>query len=221
MLRLESLLIDDLMIYQDDDLYTFTSDSVLLSKFTTVKKGDVVCDYCAGSGIVGFHLYALNKDKIKSVTLIEMQTPLADLSKKTAEYNRLTDKIKTLNIKVQNLPKEYYGKFSLIVCNPPFTELNRGEVNKNPIKVICKSEIELTLEELVCAIDKGLKFGGRVNIVHRADRLCEVITALKNRNIEPKKLQFVCAKNKSPYLFMVEGVKGGGKGVKVLNEIQN
>lgn len=220
-IRLEELLIDDLKIYQDDEYYTFTSDSVLLSRFATVKKGDAVADYCSGSGIVGFHLYALNKEKIESVTMFEMLPQLAKLSVMTAEYNGLSEKIGTVNVKVQDIPKEYNGKFSLIICNPPYARPNSGEVNKDPLKAVCRTEIELTLAELVSAIDKGLKFGGRVAMVHRADRVCEVISEMQKHKIEPKKMQFVRAKGKEPYLLLIEGVKGGKSGIKVLNEREN
>ena len=71
--RLEDLCLNGLKIYQDSDLYCFTSDAVLLSKFARVKKGDKVADFCSGSGIVGIHLYGLNDSLIDSVTLFEMQ----------------------------------------------------------------------------------------------------------------------------------------------------
>ena len=81
MLSIEYLNVSDLKIYQDDELYRFTSDSVILSRFATVKPNDDVADFCSGSGIVGFHLYGLNP-KIKSVTFFEMQSALAELSKR-------------------------------------------------------------------------------------------------------------------------------------------
>ena len=118
--RLEDLNVLDLKIYQDDQLYCFTSDAVLLSKFTRVKKGDVVADFCSGSGIVGLHLYGLNADSIKSVTLFEMQKSLFELSVKSIKFNNLTDKFNPVNCKIQEISNEYNGKFSLITCNPPY-----------------------------------------------------------------------------------------------------
>ena len=84
---LEDMLIDDLKIVQDTRLYRFTSDSVLLSKFAHAKKNDVVADFCAGSGIVAFHFYALNRKKLRDLrfTLFEMQEDLCALSKKIDE----------------------------------------------------------------------------------------------------------------------------------------
>ena len=86
----EDMLIDGLKIVQDTRLYRFTSDSVLLSRFAKAKNGDNVADFCAGSGIVAFHFYALNRHNVKnlSFTLFEMQEELVELSKKTAAYNR-------------------------------------------------------------------------------------------------------------------------------------
>ena len=122
MLRIEDLSLNGLKIYQDDELYCFTSDAVLLSKFAMVKHGDIVADFCSGSGIVGLHLYGLNAEKIKSVTLFEMQKSLYDLSVKSIELNNLTDKFTAVNTKLQDITSDYNEKFSLIVCNPPYGE---------------------------------------------------------------------------------------------------
>lgn len=208
-------------VYQDDELYCFTSDAILLSKFTRVKSGDVVADFCAGSGVVGFNLYNLNPELIKSVTFFEMQKPLYDLSVKSVDKNGLNDKFFAVNKRLQDLGTEYAGKFSLIVCNPPYMEKGRGFIDEKDFIAVCRTELSLSLTELVKAISTALKFGGRINMVHRADRLIDVITAFKNNNIEPKRLQFVSGGKKEPYLFLIEGVKGGKSGLKVHNTIIN
>ncbi len=208
-------------IYQDDELYCFTSDSILLSRFTRVKKGDVVADFCAGSGIVGFNLYALNKDLLKSVSLFEMQKPLYDLSVKSIAENKLEDKFFAFNTRLQDLGREFDGKFSLITCNPPYMAKGKGFIDDKDFIAVCRTETSLSLEELVTAVARALKFGGRINLVHRADRLIEVITALKSNGIEPKRLQFASGGKKEPYLFLMEGVKGGKSGIKILNTIIN
>lgn len=220
MIRTEDLLLDGLKIYQDDELYKFTSDSVLLSKFTTVRKNDVVADFCSGSGIVGFHLYGLNARLIKSVTFFEMQKELFDLSVKSIELNNLSS-FAAVNVKVQDIPKEYNEKFSLITCNPPYMEENRGENCKDERIAACKVEKYLPLKDLVKAVARCLKFGGRVNFVYRSDRLCDIFVNMKDNNIEPKKMQLVSGGNKPPYLVMIEGVKGGKPGLKVLSEVKN
>lgn len=218
--RLEDLQIKGYKIYQDDELYRFTSDSVLLSRFARVKKGDKVADFCAGSGIVGIHLYALS-EKIDSVTLFEMQPELCALSTKSINLNQLEDKFKVVNTRVQDIESEYAGAFSLITCNPPYMETGRGEVNASDKVAMCKNEIYLPLKELIKSISYCLKFGGRTAICHRADRLCDIITEMRKNNIEPKRLQFVSGGNKEPYLLLIEGVKGGKNGIKILKETTN
>lgn len=221
MLKLEDLNVSGIKIYQDDDLYKFTSDAVLLSRFATVKKGDVVADFCSGSGIVGFHLYALNPDLIDSVTLFEMQKPLFDTSVKSIEYNNLSNKFFAVNTRLQDITNDYIGKFSLIVCNPPYMPVGHGFYEENKEIAVCRTELELSLPELIKAIAKSLKFGGRTAIVHRADRLTDVMCEMRSNNIEPKRLQFVSGGKKEPYLFMIEGVKGGKSSIKILNNVEN
>lgn len=222
MLRKEDLNLMGLKIYQDDSLYCFTSDAVLLSRFARVKKGDTVADFCSGSGIVGLHLYGLNADKISTVTLFEMQKEMFDLSVKSISENNLEDKFFAVNTKLQDIDNSYHGKFSLIVCNPPYAKKDSGEIHENEVVANCKAEMHLTLEELMDAANKCLKFGGRINIVHRADRLVEIIYEMKRVKIEPK---IVCPvagdENKDPYLVLVEGVKGGKSGLKLLKTIKN
>lgn len=215
MRELENLGVSNLKIYQDTELYRFTSDSVLLAKFTRVKKGDVVADFCSGSGIVGFYLYGLNPDKIENLTFFEMQSSLCSMLVDSIALNGLQDKFFAVNKKIQDIDNTFFNKFSLITVNPPYMNLEGGAVNQREELAICKSEVYLPLSELCAKIGKCLKFGGRVNMVHRADRLCEVFVELKKNNIEPKRLQFVSAPNKKPYLFMVEGVKGGKVGLDV------
>ncbi len=220
--RVEDILIDNLKIYQDDSLYCFTSDAVLLSRFALVKKGDVVADFCSGSGIVGLHTYALNKNLIERVTLFEMQESLYNLSKKTIELNGLEDKFTAVNVKVQEIPSEYNGKFSLILCNPPYQKAGSGFSKDKKEIAVCHEELELTLEELILSISKALKFGGRCALVHRADRLAEIIYLMKTNNVEPKRVQLVFSgKNESPYLVLIEGVKGGKSQLKFLPSIKN
>ena len=219
--RLEHLGLNGIKVYQDDELYTFTSDSILLSKFVGVKRGDDVADFCAGSGIVGFNLYALNRNLVKNLTFFEMQTPMFDLIKKSIKENGLDEVCSALNTKLQDIDNSFNERFSLIVCNPPYMKVNSGETNHLDNIAVCTSEVCLSLSELCLSFKKCLKFGGRVCLVHRADRLVEVILELKKNNIEPKRLQLVASKNKEPYLFMLEGVKGGKSGIKILNTAEN
>ena len=207
----------DKKIIQNLSLYRFTSDSILLSRFARAKAGDVVADFCSGSGVVGFHFMCLNP-KIKSLTLFEMQEELVDMSRRTADLNGFECSI--VCTKVQDIPREYDDKFSLILCNPPYER--SGFENDDYKKAICRKEITITLPEIVDAAYKKLKYGGRIAILNRADRTAELIYLLKSKNLEPKRLQFVSGTSSAkPYLVMVEAVKGGREGIDILPQLVN
>lgn len=208
---------EDKKIIQNVNLYRFTSDSILLSRFARAKFGDKVADFCSGSGVVGFHFLCLNPN-VTSLTLFEMQESLADMSRRTAELNGFDCKV--VNCKIQEIGKEYDDKFSLILCNPPYEKA--GFENESYEKAICRKEITLTLSEIVQVAFKKLKFGGRIAILNRADRTAELIYTLKSIRLEPKRLQFVSGtKDAKPYLVMVEAVKGGKEGIEILPTIVN
>jgi tRNA1(Val) A37 N6-methylase TrmN6 len=218
---IEDLNINNLKIVQNKKLYKFTSDAILLSKFVKAKANEAVADFCSGSGIVGFYFYGLNTTLIKNVTFFEMQQELYEISLQSIALNNLKN-FKAVNCKLQNIGNEYNGKFSLILCNPPYERKKTGMEIEDYNIAVCRHEIELTLKEIVEVVAKKLKFGGRLAMVNRADRLSEVIYEMKKQNIEPKKLQFVQSKEgKEPYLLMIEGVLGGKNGIKIYNNIVN
>lgn len=211
-------LFEDKKIIQNVDLYRFTSDSILLSRFVKGKKGDVVADFCAGSGIVGLHFLCLNPH-ISSVVLYEMQPALSDMSARTIACNGFSKAVAEC-MRVQDIGKERNGRFSLVLCNPPYER--GGFENISYEKAVCRKEITITLAEILDTAARLLKFGGRIGIINRADRAAELIYGLKSRSLEPKRMQFVCgAGAKKPYLVMVEACKGGREGVDVLPVCEN
>ncbi len=210
-------LFDGKIIIQNTGLYRFTSDSILLSRFAKGKLHDSVADFCAGSGAVGFHFMCLNPH-IKSMTMFELQHELADMAERTAEADGFD--VKIIEGRVQDTGAEYDGAFSLILCNPPYER--GGFENVTYEKAICRKEITVTLGEIVSVAGKKLKFGGRLAIVNRADRLVELFYLMKQNGIEPKRMQFVKgATEAKPYLVMAEGVKGGKPSLEILPELIN
>lgn len=208
---------EDKKIIQNVNLYRFTSDSILLSRFARAKLRDNVADFCAGSGVVGFHFLCLNPH-ISGLTLFEMQPDLADMASRTAQLNGFECKVECC--KIQETGREYDDKFSLILCNPPYEK--SGFENETYEKAICRKEITLTLQEIIDAAFRKLKFGGRLAILNRADRTAELLFKLKSKNLEPKRMQFVSGSaGAKPYLVMVEAVKGGKEGIEILPALVN
>ena len=202
----------DKKIIQNVNLYRFTSDSVLLSRFVKAKTGERVADFCAGCGVVGFHFLCLNPS-VESLTLFEMQPAMCDMAKRSAEMNGFLCEID--EGRLQDIPRDFDDKFSLVLCNPPYER--GGFENASYERAICRKEITINLKEIVDAAFRTLKFGGRFAVVNRADRSAELIYLLKQRGLEPKRLQFVSGGlNKPPYLVMIEARKGGREGIEIL-----
>ena len=211
------VLFGEKIIIQNTSLYRFTSDSILLSRFARAKVKDDVADFCAGSGAVGFHFECLNP-RISSLTLFELQPALADMAERTARANGSSAKI--VCGRVQDIGAEYDGRFSLILCNPPYER--GGFENSTYEKAICRKEITITLAEIIAVAAKKLKYGGRLAMVNRADRLAELFYTMKAHGLEPKKMQFIRGNAKSlPYAVMVEGVKGGKPALEILPDAVN
>ena len=220
---IEDMGIENLKIVQDTQLYRFTSDSVLLSRFARLKKNDRVADFCAGSGIVAFHTHAIRHKEIPNVeyTLFELQAPLCELAKKTIALNGFTN-FSVVNCPLQELPETYRESFSLVLCNPPYERAGTGFENDDREKAICRKEITLNLKEIAQAAAKALKYGGRLCMVHRADRLAEICYVLKGVGLEVKKLQFVAGRDAAkPYLLLLEAVKGGKPATEILPTLLN
>ena len=208
----------DKKIIQNVNLYRFTSDSILLSRFARAKAGDVVADFCSGSGIVGLHFLCLNAH-ISGVTLFEMQPELADMAARTIEADGFLN-ARSVCCRIQDIGREYDDKFSLVLCNPPYER--GGPQNLAYHKAVCRKEITVTLPEIIRAAYRKLKYGGRFALINRADRLAEVMYLLKDNGLEPKRLQFVCGtQGGKPYLVMAEAAKGGKEGVEVLPSAVN
>lgn len=211
------VLFGDKIIIQNKKLYRFTSDSILLSRFARAKRGDAVADFCAGCGAVGFHFACLNPG-IASLSLFELQPALCDMARRTAQINGMSAEI--VEGRLQDIPAQYVGKFSLILCNPPYER--GGPQNISYERAICRKEITITLDEICRAAARCLRFGGRLAIINRADRLAEMCYTLKKYGMEVKRVQFVKGTpSAKPYLLMAEAVKGGRPGTEILPEFVN
>ena len=218
---IEDMGIDGLKIVQDTELYRFTSDSVLLSRFAQAKNGDKIADFCSGSGIVAFHFHALNRHEKKNLSyvLFELQQSLCELSKKTAKLNGFEEFDFCLG-RLQEIPERYRESFSLVLCNPPYER--GGFENDCYEKAICRKELTITFEEIAKAASFALKFGGRLALINRADRLAEACYVLKKYNLEVKRVRFVAGKvGAKPYLVMLEAVKGGKPTSEILPVLIN
>ena len=209
---IDNLNIDDLKIIQDNTGFKYGTDAVLLSKFANVKKGARVLDLCTGSGIIPLLLCGLKEPSF--VLGVEYFPEVSDMAKRSVLLNGLSEKIEILNEDVKNY-KNYieYNSFDHVTVNPPYKVLDTGFVNDNSYKTCARHEVLLTLSDCVKAADYALKFGGKLTMVNRIDRLSDVFYEFKINKIEPKRIAFPINSEGKGKIFVLEGIKGGKSGM--------
>lgn len=209
--RLDDLQFNNLFIIQNPDLYCFTSDAVELCNFVRAGVKDRIVDLCSGSGIIG--ILAQAKTNAKKVWLVELQSQLADMSKRSVEYNKLNN-IEVVNAPLQNIHKQIGTGYEVVVCNPPYKINAGGELSEKQEIAICKHEITVTLEEIVKEASALLKFGGRFYTVNKEERLTDLFCLMRKYGIEPKVLK-IRKSTKGANVVLVEGKKGAKSGLVI------
>lgn len=207
-------------IYQDNDCFLFSLDSVLLANFVTIKLSDKkIIDLCCGNAPIPMLLSFRTNARIFGV---EIQKNIYDLAVKSVVENKMNNQIDIINDDVRYICDNFDAEsFDVVTFNPPYFKYKEGSlINDNICKTIARHEIKIDLDSLFKVSSYLLKNGGTVAIVHRTERFIEIISIIKKYNIEPKKVRFVYPKMTSDSnLVLVEGVKNGKIGMKLLSPL--
>ena len=210
----------NLKVIQNPDWFSFSLDSVLLPRFVTINKNvKNILDIGTGNAPIPLILSTRTNAKIYG---IEIQKDIFNLAVETVNINKLSERIKIINDDVKNIGQYFkYGFFDVIVSNPPFFKVNEKTRKNDDIhKTIARHEIKLNIEDIVKIGSVYLKNNGILAIVHRSDRLIEIIELFRKYKIEPKKIQLIYPKKSADAnIVLVEGRKGGNPGLKVLSPI--
>lgn len=220
MIKKNRLLDFDCVIYQNDEWFKFSLDSVLLANFVTLNlRGKKIMDLASGNAPIPMLLSYKTKALIYG---IELQECVYDLGVKSVRENGLDDRINLICGDVREI-KNYFASdsFDTVLCNPPYFKTNSdGFFNDNIVKMMARHEVTLCLDDVLSSARYLLKNGGNFAMVHRSERFIEIIELMKRYNLEPKKVQFIYPKSgKNSDLFMIEGVKNGKAGIRVLPSI--
>lgn len=209
---LTALNIGGLEVLQKKQGFRFALDAVLLAHFAQPKMGEMVGDIGAGCGVISV-LLAHREAVI--VDAIEIQTPLAEMLERTIIYNDLNN-INVINEDVRALPKSCNNRYDLLVTNPPYFPVGKGKMSPSPEVALARHEIACTLEELLCHSARLLKSGGRLNLIHRAERLAEILLLCQTYKLTPKRLRLVHSMvDKGANLLLLEAKKGAKEGLTV------
>lgn len=213
--RLDDLERNGYKIIQHKDKFCFGMDAVLLSSFANVNEGENMVDLGTGTGIIPILLEA--KSRGRHFTGLEIQKESVNMARRSVEYNNLQDKIDIVEGDIKEASLIFKkASFDVVTSNPPYMNDNHGIKNPDMPKAIARHEILCTLDDVVRESALLLKPGGRFYMVHRPHRLIEIITALKQYRLEPKRIRFVHPfENKDANMVLIESVRGGKSMIKV------
>jgi len=207
----------NIKIVQDTDMFNFSLDSVLLPNFVTINKNiSKILDIGCGNAPIPLILSTKTDAKI---TGVEIQSDVYALAQESVEKNNKQLQIEIINADINNLYKELQtDSYDVITCNPPFFKIKEdSKINLSEYKTIARHEVNLNLNQIFNISKKLLKNNGSIAIVHRPERLVDIIQEMKNNNIEPKKIRFVYPKkDKEANILLIEGTKNGKPGLKIL-----
>ncbi len=200
------------------DEHKFGTDAFLLADFAAPRHKDKVCDLGTGCGIIPLLMHiSFNPSLIYGV---DIQPQAIEQFNITVERNNLKN-IVPINADLKELWENApIGELDVVTCNPPYKATNAGIESCIDAHKIARHEILCNINDVCRAASRLLKFSGKLCLCNRPERLADVISAMKANNIEPKTLRFVSKTPiDSPWLFLIEGKKGGKPFMKVLPQL--
>jgi len=214
--RIDDLLTESgLKIIQSREVFSFSLDAVLLSRFAKLPKRGRIADFCTGNGVIAL----LSSDRTEAaIDAIEIQPRLADMARRNVAMNNLQHRIQIIESDLRQYAQEAgNGIYHAITVNPPYMRPSAGDKNDNEHYTIARHEVMCTIEDIAKATCKLLRPGGKLYMVHRPSRLADIMEALRAWRIEPKIIQFVHPKqNGEANMVLIEACRDGKPDLRVL-----
>ena len=214
--RIDDLEYKNLKIIQNIKGFCFGIDSVLLSDFAKeIKENSTVVDLGTGTGIIS--LLLCKKTNLRKIYGVEIQKEVAEMASRSILLNNLQDRFEIINKDLKYILEELEpNTIDAIVTNPPYMKINTGAENEERKKLISRHEIECTLEDVISVSYKLLKSKGEFYMVHRAERIVDILYTLRKYRLEPKKIRFIHSKfDKEPNLVLIKSIKNAGHHLKI------
>lgn len=212
--RVDQLYSQDVQIIQSPTCFAFSLDAVLLADFVRENHRHKLktVDLCAGNGAIGLFLH----DKLGGTfTEVELQARLADMATRSIQLNNLTDRYQVLNMDIADvftaIPKD---SADVVLCNPPYFPVTKAsQKNPNQYLAIARHELKTNLAMVANQMSGLLKMNGHGYLVHRPDRLTEILTTLQEHRLVPKRIRFIYPKpDREANIMLLEVIKDGKPG---------
>ncbi|OUS70956.1 SAM-dependent methyltransferase [Paenibacillus sp. MY03] len=217
--RIDDLLTDTgLRIIQSREVFSFSLDAVLLSRFASLPKRGRVADLCSGNGVIPILMSAGTEARMDA---IEIQPRLADMARRSVEINGLQEQITVIREDLREFAKTAgNGIYDAITVNPPYMPVTAGDQNVNEHYAIARHEIHCTIEDIASACCRLLRPGGKLFMVHRPSRMLDIVETMRRYRLEPKRIQFVHPNTRSEAnMILIEATRDGKPDIRLLPPI--
>lgn len=215
--RIDQLFSTDVKIIQNREVFSYSVDSVLLSRFPKLPSHGLIVDLCSGNGAVGLFASTMTKARIVQV---EIQERLADMNRRSIALNQLEEQVSVIKDDLSHLTQHMErSQVDLILCNPPYFKVDeQSNLNESQHYLLARHEITTNLDAICQTAQQVLKSNGRLAMVHRPDRFLDILETMKGYNLAPKRIQFVYPKSsKEANMLLIEAIKDGStQGLKIL-----
>ncbi len=198
--------------------HTFGTDALLLASFAAPSKKAAAVDLGTGCGIIPF--YWLRGGLCSGITAVEIQERAFSQLERSVRLNgavRITPLQADLREIGSHLP---HGAFDLVTMNPPYTKEGGGIISSGDSDKIARHGTMCDPDDVAQAAAYLLKFGGRLCVCLRPERMAEMFSAMSRAKIEPKRLRLVSQRDGcAPWLCLIEGKYGRRPGLTVEREL--
>jgi tRNA1Val (adenine37-N6)-methyltransferase len=213
---MDALFQGKLRFYQSEKGHRFSLDSILLAYFVSLRRSDRVADLGTGNGVIALILAYL--DPSLKITAVEVQREMANYAFRNVRLNCLEEKVQIVHGDVQRIeavaePESY----DVVVCNPPYRKATSGRVSPDEERKIARHEVRATLRDFLRAAAYLLPAKGRMSLIYPSIRCVDLLQAMRETRIEPKRLQMVHSfADAEASLVLTQGVKAGKSGIEVM-----
>lgn len=213
--RLDDLMNRNLKIIQSDEVFSFSMDAVLLSHFCTVPVKGRIMDLCTGNGVIPLLVSTRTQ---ASIAAVEIQERLAGMAQRNVALNGLEERLEIRQMDLKEAHLHYgYGQFDAITVNPPYLPVVAGEQNGNPHMAAARHEVHCTLDDVAAACQRLVRTGGKVAMVHRPNRLADILCTLRQYRLEPKRVRLVHPRaEEEANMVLVEAIRDGKPDLRML-----
>ena len=202
-------------LIQKKDGLTFGTDAYLLASFMRGGGKLRAVELGTGTGIIS--LLCAARSRFAHIDAFEVQEDFVSLTKRNVALNGLDKRITVHGADIRDVSRDTLGyEVDAVFTNPPYMRTDSGKRNLSDHKYIARHEVCGGIADFCAAAGRILKHGGKFYCVFRPDRLSELMGAMLESKLEPKRMTFVHAdKKKEPSMVLIEAIKCGACGMRV------